>query len=254
MAAGNAASNLGIACGPVVGALFLHEPNRLFAGTTVLYAVLAVGHFFLRPERSFSDEPGAGPGAEPFWRVLRGLAVLPFVVTVLTHYLYMQFYQYLSVFSQGRLPTAAYGVIMMGYSLGLAVLQPLVAHRVGRIRYPLAMSVGFACMALGMAAFAGGRPATIAVGVAAMSVGTAVLFLKNDLQALAGSARSATVTFGQQRLAAGVGSLLSGVLGGTVYGLFERADVLPGFWLTVAAQCALVPPLVLAVRRASRRR
>jgi MFS family permease len=250
VSAGNSASTLGVAIGPVVGALFLHDPSRLFVVNTVLYAVLAIGHVFLRPER-----PGPRrPAGERFWRVLGGLAILPFAVTVLTHYLYMQFYQYLSVFTHGRLPTAVYGVIMMGYSLGLAVGQPLVARWVGRIRYPVAMAIGFSCMALGMAAVAGGTPLSVAAGAAVMSGGNAVLFLKNDLEALAGSGRSDTVTFGQQRLAVGVGSLLSGVLGGSVYGLFERADALPGFWLAVAAQCVLLPPLVLVVRKAFRTR
>lgn len=245
LSAGNAAGNLGIALGPVVGALSLHEPGRLFAMTTALYAVLAVGHFFLRPEG-----PGAtGAEVEPFRRVLRGLAVLPFAVTVLTHYLYMQFYQYLSTFAEGRVPTAVYGIVMTGYSLGLVAVQPLVARRVGGARYPVAIAVGFGCMAAGMAAFASGRAVGLAAGVVAMSAGTAVLFLKNDLEALAGSTRSATVTFGQQRLAVGVGALLSGVLGGALYGQFERAELLPGFWLAVAAQCLLLPPLVLLAAR-----
>lgn len=246
VSSGNAASNLGIALGPVVGALFLHDPSRLFTLNTVLYAVLAVGHCFLRPERP------TAPTAEPFWRVLGGLAVLPFAITVLTHYLYMQFYQYLSVFTEGRMPTAVYGVIMMGYSLGLAVCQPLTAPWVGRTSYPAVIAIGFSCMAFGMAAFAGGTPLTVAAGVTAMSAGTAVLFLKNDLEALTRSTRSDTVTFGQQRLAAGVGSLLSGVVGGSVYGLFEQADQPSGFWLVVAAQCVLLP--ALAIRRASDKR
>ncbi|MFE2750570.1 MFS transporter [Actinosynnema sp. NPDC059335] len=245
LSSGNAAGNLGIALGPVVGALFLDQPGRLFAMTTVLYAVLAVAHFFLRPERTTDSRPDV----EPFRRVLRGLAGIPFAVTVLTHYLYMQFYQYLSTFAEGRVHTTAYGVVMAGYSLGLVAVQPLVARRVGRVGYPVAMAVGFCCMAAGMAAFASGGVAGLAMGVAVMAVGTAVLFLKNDLEALAGSRRSATVTFGQQRLAVGVGSLLSGVVGGAVYGLFEEAGLLSGFWLAVAAQCLLLPPLVLVVAR-----
>jgi hypothetical protein len=252
VSAGNSAGNLGIALGPVVGALFLQDPSRLFAMTTTLYAVLAVGHLFLSPGRPAEDENAV----EPFRRVLRGLAVLPFVVTVLTHYLYMQFYQYLSVFTEGRMSTAVYGVIMMGYSLGLVVVQPSVARTIARLRYPVAMAIGFSSLALGMTAFAGGRPVAVAAGAAAMSVGAAVLFLKNDLEALARSSRSATVTFGRQRLAAGVGALLSGVLGGCLYGMFERADLLPVFWLAVAAQCVLLPPLALVTvgKPASRRR
>ncbi|WP_220131220.1 MFS transporter [Streptomyces sp. PT12] len=253
VSAGNAAGQLGIACGPVVGALFLHEPGRLFAATTALYALLALGHAALRPEEPV--RPGLSPPAvEPFSRVLHGLARVPFAATVLTHYLYMQFYQYLAVYAEGRLPTAVYGLAMTGYSLGLAVLQPLVARRVGRAGHPAAMAVGFPAMAVGMAAFATGHAAGVACGAAAMSVGTAVLFLKNDLEALALSERSATVTFGQQRLAVGVGALLSGVIGGAVYGMFERADALGAFWLAVAAQCVLLPPLALVAGRLVRGR
>ncbi|NUT51553.1 MAG: MFS transporter [Saccharothrix sp.] len=247
VAAGSAASNLGVAFGPVVGAVFLADPGRLFTLTTALYSVLAVGHLLLRPE-----PPGRhATTVEPFRRALRGLAVVPFAVTALTHYLYMQYYHYLSAFSEGRLPTAAYAAIMTGYALGMAVAQPLVARWASRVGYRNAMAFGFAAMALGMVAVAGGRPVTVAVGAAAMCAGTAVLFLKNDLEALAGSTRSATVTFGQQRLAVGVGALFSGAIGGSAYGLFERADLLPGFWLAVAAQCVLLPvPVVLAARRA----
>ncbi|WP_308258665.1 MFS transporter [Saccharothrix obliqua] len=244
VSAGNAAGSLGIALGPVVGALFLAEPDLLFTANTVLYGVLAVGHLSLRRERDVDRV-----AVEPFRRVLRGLAGLPFAVTALTQYLYMHFYQYLSSFAEGRVPTAAYGLVMMGYSLGVVVVQPLAARWVGRLRYPVAMGIGFPCMGLGMVAFAGGGIVAFAVGAVAMSVGTAVLLLKNDLEALAGSRRSATVTFGQQRLAAGVGSLFSGVVGGAVYGLFEEVGALPGFWLAAAVQCLLLPPLVLAAAR-----
>ncbi|MGP4111459.1 MFS transporter [Streptomyces sp. 4N509B] len=261
VSAGNAAGTLGIALGPVAGALFLDDPGRLFAATTVLYAVLAVGHVLLPPERAEPSEPagspepaGERPAVEPFRRVLHGLAVTPFAVTVLTHYVYMQFYQYLAVYAEGRLSAAVLGAVMMGYALGLAVLQPLTAGWVGRTRHATAMAVGFSCMALAMVAFATGRTAGVALGAVAMSVGSAVLFLRNDLEALARSRRSATVTFGQQRLAVGVGALLSGVVGGTVYGVFERAELLAGFWLVVAAQCVLLPPLVLAVARGGARR
>lgn len=248
VSASNSASNLGVALGPVVGAFFLADPGRLFAVNAVLYAVLVVAHTFLRPEHP-AEEPAA---VEPFRRVLHGLAGLPFVLTALTHYLYWQFYQYLSVYADGRIATTLYGVLMMGYSLGLVVVQPLVSGWVGRIRYPVAMAAGFAAMGAGMVAIAAGGPVTIAVGVAAMSLSTAVLFLKNDLEALARSRRSATVTFGQQRLATGIGAFLSGVVGGNVYALFEHGDLVPGFWLVVAAQAVLLA-LVAAVRvRASR--
>ncbi|MER5456389.1 MFS transporter [Micromonospora sp. NPDC002389] len=250
VSAGNAAGNLGIALGPVVGALLIRYPGTMFAVVTALYAGLALGHLFL------PREPSGAPTApvEPFRRVLSGVAVLPFAVTALSIYLYMQFYQYLSSYAQGRVATLVFGAAMMGYSLGLALAQPLVAERVGRMAYRPAMAIGFGALAVGMVAFAGGHWSTLLVGVTVISLGNAVLFLKNDLEALARSRRSATVVFGQQRLAVGVGSFLSGVVGGNAYGAFESAGLLPGFWLAVAAQCVLLPPLLLAGRALVRRR
>ncbi|KXK58519.1 MFS transporter permease [Micromonospora rosaria] len=240
VSAGNAAGNLGIALGPVVGALLVRHPATMFTVVTVVYVSVAVGHLFLPREQRTGD----APPVEPFRRMLHGLAVLPFLVTALSFYVHMQFYQYLSSYAQGRVATLLYGAAMMGYSLGLVLVQPLVARRVAAASYPRAMAVGFGCLGAGMVAFAGGTGVAVAAGVAAISVGSAVLFLKNDLEALAGSRRSATVVFGQQRLAVGAGSFLSGVLGGTVYGFFEDTAQLPVFWLVVAAQCVLLPPLV----------
>ncbi|MBB5625861.1 MFS transporter [Sphaerisporangium krabiense] len=247
VSAGNAAGNLGIALGPVVGALLIQRPGEMFTVVTAVYASVALGHVFLRGERRVED----APAVEPFRRMLHGLAVLPFVVTALTFYVHMQFYQYLSSYAQGRVATVVFGVAMMGYSLGLVLVQPLVARRVERMSHAAAMGIGFGCLAAGMVAFAGGNGLTLVAGVAVISVGSAVLFLKNDLEALARSRRSATVVFGQQRLAVGVGSCLSGVVGGTVYDVFERGGHLPMFWLVVAAQCVLYPVLVLAAGRLS---
>ncbi|BCL17409.1 MFS transporter [Micromonospora sagamiensis] len=249
VSAGNAAGNLGIALGPVVGALLIQFPDLMFAVVTAVYTSLAVAHLFLRREQRTED----APPIEPFRRMLSGLAVLPFAVTAVSYYVHMQFFQYLSSYAQGRVSTVFFGATMMGYSLGLVLLQPLVAQRVERMAYPAAMAIGFGCLAVGMVSFTGGNELAIAVGVAAISAGSAVLLLKNDLEALARSRRSATVVFGQQRLAVGVGSSLSGVVGGNLYGLFEGGGRLPGFWLVVAAQCVLLPPLVLGVHRLRRR-
>jgi predicted MFS family arabinose efflux permease len=250
VSAGNAAGSLGIAVGPVVGALFVHGSGGTFAVITVLYVAVAISHLFLRPEKAGTE----APTVEPFRRMLHGLAVVPFALTVLTFYLNMQFYQYLAVYSEGRVAAVFYGGVMMGYALIQVVVQPLFAGRVGRARYPAILAIGFAGYAVGMVAFAGGHPVAIAAGVAAISVGSALLFLKNDLEALERSRRSATVAFGQQRLAIGLGASLSGLVGGTVYGRFEDVGSPSGFWLVVAAQCLLLPPVLFAgVRWLSRR-
>ncbi|GGM17185.1 MFS transporter [Micromonospora yangpuensis] len=249
VSAGNAAGSLGIAVGPVVGALFVHNSGGTFAVVTALYLVVAVSHLFLRREPVGEQTPAV----EPFRRMLHGMAVLPFALTALTFYLNMHFYQYLAVYAEGRMAAAFYGAVMMGYALIQVAVQPLLANRVGRARYPVVLAVGFAGYTVGMVALADGHPVTIAAGVAVISLSSALLFLRNDLAALAESKRSATVTFGQQRLAIGVGASLSGLVGGAVYGRFEEANRPSGFWLVVAVQCVLLPLLLLGAARWRRR-
>ncbi|MFF5261720.1 MFS transporter [Actinomadura viridis] len=248
VAASYATGNVGIALGPVVGALFIHHPGGMFAVAAALHAALTIGHALL-PQETRDDSQVI----EPVRRALHGLAVLPFAVTALTIYLYMHFYQYLSSYAEGRVPTVFFGSAMMGYSLMLVVLQPLITGRVERMRYAHAMALGFGGLAVGMIAFTGGNGLAIAAGIAAIGASTSVLFLKNALEMLARTPRSPAVVFGHQRLAEGTGACLSGLAGGQAYQAFETARFLPGFWGAVAAQCLLLPAFVLLLLRRLRR-
>jgi MFS family permease len=240
VSASYAAGNLGIALGPVVGSSFIHDPGGMFAAVAVLHAAMTIGHAVL-PRDGGRD----GDAIEPLQRALHGLAALPFAVTALTLYLHMHFYQYLSSYSEGRVPAVFYGSVMTAYSLGLVVMQPLFAEWVERMRYAAAITVGFGGLAVGMVAFSVGQELTIAAGAIAISAGNSVLFLKNVLEALARTKRSSTIVFGHQRLAEGVGAFLSGLVGGGVYSVFERSGHLPRFWLAIAAECVLLPTAVL---------
>ncbi|WP_131739046.1 MFS transporter [Actinomadura roseirufa] len=248
VSASYATGNVGVALGPVAGALFIHDPGGMFAVAVALHAALTIGHALLPRET-----PDDREAIEPLRRALGGLAVLPFAVTALAIYLHMNFYQYLSSYAEGRVPTMFYGSAMMGYSLLLVVLQPLVTGRVERMRYEHAMALGFGGLAAGALAFTGGNEISIAAGIAVIGAGNSVLFLKNVLEALARTSRSPAVVFGHQRLAEGTGASLSGLVGGGTYQVFESAGLLPGFWVAVAAQCLLLPAIVLVLHRRLRR-
>ncbi|MEU5369003.1 MFS transporter [Streptomyces sp. NPDC005951] len=248
VAASYATGNVGVALGPVVGSVFIHDPGGMFVAAAVLHALMMIGHVLLPREHREASEV-----IEPLRRALRGLAVLPFAVTALTLYLHMHFYQYLSSYADGRVPTLFYGAAMMGYSLVLAVIQPLIADRVEQMRYTHAMALGFGGLAVGMVAFTAGNEAMFAVGILAIGAGNSVLLLKNVLEALARSKRSPAVVFSHQRLAEGVGAALSGLVGGGLYYQFETAGHLPAFWLAVAVQCVLIPPVLLLAYRRFRR-
>ncbi|MFJ4011508.1 MFS transporter [Streptomyces sp. NPDC090026] len=246
LSAGNAALNAGMAVGPLVaGPFVLSSPGWLFATVTALFAAVAAGHALLPAAARGAETTGAGERGQG---LLTGLAPLPFAANALAFYLYFHFQHYLAVYAVERASGAFYSLVLLVCFALVVVVQPLASGLIGRMPYPVALAVGFAGLAAGMAVLAAGtRPALLAGG-ALITAGDIVLFLKNDLEALRRSTGSDAAVFGRQRLAAGLGACASGLLGGQLYGLVEQAGHTGWFWLLAAAQCLLLPPLLLAVR------
>ncbi|GHF24617.1 MFS transporter [Streptomyces fumanus] len=253
LSAGNAALNAGMAVGPLIaGPFVLSSPGWLFAAVTALFLALTAGHARL---------PGTGDGEHPATPertapsgLLAGVALLPFAANALAFYLYFHFQHFLAVYAVERASGAFYSVVLLLCFTLVIVVQPLASGLIRRMPYALALAAGFTGLAAGLAVLAAGSRAALLAGGALITLGDIVLFLKNDLEALRRSPRSDAVVFGQQRLAAGLGACASGVLGGQVYGLGERAGHTGWFWLLAAAQCLLLPPLLLTLRHRTARR
>ncbi|MCF2130942.1 MFS transporter [Strepomyces sp. STD 3.1] len=257
LSAGNAAINAGMAVGPLIaGPFVLSSPGWLFAAVTALFLAVTAGHARLPG----SDGNGADGGNHAASRktappgLLAGLALLPFAANALAFYLYFHFQHFLAVYAVERASAAFYSMVLLLCFTLVIVVQPLASGLIRRMPYVLALAVGFTGLAAGMAVLAAGTRAALLAGGALITLGDIVLFLKNDLEALRRSPRSDAVVFGQQRLAAGLGACASGVLGGQAYGLGERAGHTGWFWLLAAAQCLLLPPLLLTVRHRAARR
>ncbi|MFE9378583.1 MFS transporter [Streptomyces sp. NPDC006855] len=254
LSASSSAFNAGMALGPPAAApLVLGSPGVLFACVAGLFALVGAAHALLPPgaadrveaPRSAApdrvpDAPRPGPS--------------PFVVTVLSVYAFMFFQHYLALYAVPRTSAAFYGAVLTGYAALLVVAQPLLAERVAALSYPAALRWGFGAMAAGMAAIGAGGHAGIAVGGALLCLGEIVLFLKNDLEALARSVAAPASVFGRQRLAAGIGAFASGVVGGQLYGAAEAAGSARGFWAVVCLQCLVLPSALLLRRRTARDR
>ncbi|QGV82035.1 MFS transporter [Streptomyces ficellus] len=245
LSAGNAALNAGMALGPLVaGPFVLSSPGPLFLVVVVLFAVVTAGHARL-PAAGGDGVPAAGAARQG---LLSGVAALPFAANALAFYLYFHFQHFLAVYAVRRASAEFYSVVLLLCFVLVIVVQPLASGLIRRMPYALALAAGFTGLAAGLAVLAiGTRPALLAGG-ALITLGDIVLFLKNDLEALRRSPRSDAVVFGQQRLAAGLGACAAGVLGGQVYGLGERSGHTGWFWLLAAAQCLLLPPLLLTLR------
>lgn len=251
LAASGSAFNAGIALGPPAAAPFvLTSPAGLFTGVAVLFALVGAGHVLLP---SVADE-GVGvkdTTVEDRTGEAAGSGLPPFAFTVLAVYVFMFFQHYLALYAVPRTSTAFYGAVLMGYAILLVVAQPLLARRLAALPYATALRLGFGAMAAGTAVLALGGRAGIAVGAVLLCIGEIVLFLKNDLEALARSAAPSATVFGRQRLAAGLGAFAAAVVGGQLYGVAERAAAVPVFWLVVSAQAVVLPTLLVVWARGS---
>ncbi|MFZ4247551.1 MFS transporter [Streptomyces griseoincarnatus] len=251
LSAGNAALNAGMAVGPLIaGPFVLSSPGWLFAAVTTLFLAVTAGHARL-PGTDGTHPTESKEPARP--SLLAGVALLPFAANALAFYLYFHFQHFLAVYAVERASSAFYSVVLLLCFTLVIVVQPLASGLIRRMPYALALAVGFTGLAAGLAVLAAGTRAALLAGGALITLGDIVLFLKNDLEALRRSPRSDAVVFGQQRLAAGLGACASGVLGGQLYGLGERAGHTGWFWLLAAVQCLLLPPLLLTLRRRTAR-
>ncbi|MGX8904014.1 MFS transporter [Streptomyces netropsis] len=259
LSAGNAALNAGMAVGPLIaGPFVLSSPGWLFLAAAALFLVVTAGHALLPAEDApvgptvGADGADAGKaGGAPVGRgLLSGVAPLPFAANLLAFYLYFHFQHYLAVFAVERASGEFYSLVLLSCFVQVIVVQPLASGWIRRMPYRRALVGGFLALAAGMAVLAAGTRPALLLGGALITFGDIVLFLKNDLEALRRSPRSDAVVFGQQRLAAGLGACASGILGGQLYGLGLGAGETGWFWLAAAAQCLLLPPLLLTVRSA----
>ncbi|MFD8522514.1 MDR family MFS transporter [Streptomyces capillispiralis] len=251
LSAGNAALNAGMAVGPLIaGPFVLSSPGWLFAAVTTLFLAVTAGHARL-PGTDGTHPAESKETARP--SLLAGVALLPFAANALAFYLYFHFQHFLAVYAVERASSAFYSVVLLLCFTLVIVVQPLASGLIRRMPYAVALAVGFTGLAAGLAVLAAGTRAALLMGGALITLGDIVLFLKNDLEALRRSPRSDAVVFGQQRLAAGLGACASGMLGGQLYGLGERAGHTGWFWLLAAAQCLLLPPLLLVLRRRTAR-
>ncbi|MFJ1578641.1 MFS transporter [Streptomyces sp. NPDC088182] len=256
LSASGSAFNAGIALGPPAAAPFvLTSPDALFAGVTALFAVVGLGHALLP---AASSGPGASDRRADEDRAVRagspGGDGLPFVVTVLSVYVFMFFQHYLALYAVPRTSASFYGAVLMGYACLLVVAQPLLSEWIAGLSYRRAMRVGFGAMAAGTSVIGAGGRTGIGVGAALICLGEIVLFLKNDLEALDRSSAVPAVVFGRQRLAAGIGAFASGVAGGQLYGAAEDMGTARGFWFAVALQALVLPVLLVPLAGAVRRR
>ncbi|WP_330331328.1 MFS transporter [Streptomyces sp. NBC_00536] len=244
----SAALNAGMGLGPLLAALLIDaDPVLLLIGLAGLFALITAAHqAALKP---VAPRPIAAPdpapavavaGAAPVsgnWAALRG-ALRPVLFTALAFYLYFFFQSFMGLYAAGVSHIQVLGWVMLLNCAMVVLLQPALADRIARADYRLLVVGSFTLMALGMGAMSLGSTPALLAGTALFTLGEIFLFLRCDLELVDRVPGNPAFAFGVQRLTAGIGGLLAGVVGGFVFAHYEAAGDLGTFWLVVAAQCA----------------
>ncbi|MEV6793650.1 MFS transporter [Streptomyces sp. NPDC051320] len=245
----SAALNAGMGIGPLLAALLIDaDPVLLLIGLAGLFALITAAHqAALKPVVRRSAESPAAPGTETATgkrAALRG-ALRPVLFTALAFYLYFFFQSFMGLYAAGVSNIQVLGWVMLLNCAMVVLLQPPLAHRIGSADYRLLVAGSFGLMTLGMASMALGSIPALLAGTALFTLGEIFLFLRCDLELVHRVPGNPAFAFGVQRLAAGVGGLLAGVVGGFVFAHYKAAGDLGMFWLVVAAQCAAAALLAL---------
>lgn len=244
LAVSSAALNAGMGLGPLLAALLIDaDPVMLLLSTAVLFALITVAHQITmkpmagRRTAPWSGAQAAGPSGKR--QALRG-ALRPVLFTAVAFYLYFFFQSFMGLYAAAVAGVQVLGWVMLVNCAMVVLLQPLLAGWIARAAYRPLLAGSFALMAAGMGAMSlGSNTSALLMGTALFTLGEVFLFLRCDLELVDRVPGNPAFAFGVQRLTAGIGGLLAGVVGGFVFAYYKESGELDTFWLFVAAQCAV---------------
>ncbi|MEU7137065.1 MFS transporter [Streptomyces sp. NPDC046261] len=243
----NSALSTGMALGTLIsGLLIVRMPFLVFAVVTVMFTALTLAHAVMLP-RDGAAAPTAGD-RKGDW--VKAFLTPPALVALVTAYIFWFFQNYLGVFITSGHSTVVYSLALVLNSALVILGQPPAARWIGHVRYSTAALIAFPALVLGLLAFSRPGVGFILLGTVLISVGEGVIFLKNELEALRAVPGRPTLAVGSQRLALGIGSFTSGVVGGQLYAFAQSDGGAGDFWLYAALQGLLATALVVLVTRA----
>ncbi|MEV4740497.1 MFS transporter [Streptomyces sp. NPDC049555] len=247
----NSALSTGMALGTLIsGVLIATWPLLVFTVVTAMFATLTLLHAVLLP-RASATRPTTG-GSRADWA--RAFLTPPALVAFVTAYVFWFFQNYLGVFVTAEHPAFVYSLALVVNSALVILGQPPAARWIGRVRYPVAVAVAFPAFTLGLLAFAQPGVPFVLAGTVLMSIGEGVIFLKNELEALAAVPGRPVLAVGSQRLALGLGSFTSGIAGGQLYAAAQSGGAAEDFWLYAGVQGLLAAGLVVLLTARPARR
>lgn len=240
----NSAFNGGMALGPLVSGLFIiRAPIAVFVVATGIFAGVTLLHLRALPTDSKKHYERT---AQQRFGGIKTLFIPPVITAALGFYVYMFFQNYMSVYTVDQYTPMVFSALLLLNGMLVIVLQPLLSKWINAFNFPAALAFSFTLFTVGLLLIAeAGLPAIIG-GVTVISLGEVVLFLKNELEALRYSSSNPAMVFGNQRLAAGIGSFASASTGGWLYESVEKSHSSDQrFWIYCAIQAMVAGMLAM---------
>jgi MFS family permease len=235
----NAALNAGMALGPLLAAILIdRDPVLLLLGVALLFAVLTIVHQLTLGPKPLFQAPISNIGLKQLPDAIRRAGSAGFFSTYI-FYVYFFFQSFMGLYAASVSNLRVFSWGMMLNFLMMFVLQPWLSRRIAGANYRRLLIGAFSLMGIGMATMALATTPTLLLGIAIMTLGQIFLFLRADLEVLSRLPETPAIAFGIQRLAAGVGGLASGIVGGWAFEYYKNTGYLGTFWFFVAGQCAL---------------
>ncbi|MEU2392504.1 MFS transporter [Streptomyces sp. NPDC007369] len=241
LAVSSAALNAGMGVGPLLAALLIDaDPLVLMVSAAVLFGLItAVHQITLAPlPRLPVPDGGREPDRPGKGKALRR-ALRPVLFTGVAFYLYFFFQSFMGLYAASAAGIHVLGWVLLVNCAMVVLLQAPLADWIARAGYRPLLVGSFALMAVGMGVMALGNVPSLLLGTALFTLGEVFLFLRCDLELVDRVPGNPAFAFGAQRLTAGIGGLLAGVVGGFAFAHVEEAGTPERFWLFVAAQSAV---------------
>lgn len=244
LALSSAALNMGMALGPLIAVLLITDkPAILFVSVAVLFAVITLIHQKTLPQ--IVEKDSGKRFLEFKTRLPEALTLVwkPLLVNVVIYYCYFYFQNFMGIYVTQTVGINYFSLITLLNFSCLVILQPIFARWIAQTEYRLGMAAGFAILGTGMLIMGYGTVLHLCCGTILMTIGQSFLFLKGDLEIISRLPDMPAMAFGIQRLAVGTGGLISGVVGGKLYAVYELE---PGhFWINAGVQGIVAGLLVL---------
>ena len=244
----NVALNMGMVLGTMLGGIFaLHYTYWVTNIISLLFLSLFAAHIFCI-QKLPQKQPGKKDSKIQYQSILKKIIPV-FGVNAIIFYMYFFFQNYAGVYIKHYHTVQIYSYLMIFSSLIIIVFQPMLSGFISKAKFHYIILLSMLLFLASFILLAQIRLVYLVASVVLISFGELLSTLKTDLQMVEQLPRRTALAFSYTRFSSGLGAASSGWIGGYLFAHYQKNDILPHFWLNIAAQCAIIIFVMILLKR-----